>query len=62
MICDKCNGLGYITVREINSSASGSIGCRLCDRCYGKKELDWIENILGINIFEEKLKKNEFYR
>jgi hypothetical protein len=38
MVCDECNGTG------INKDNSW-----FCDKCKGKKELDWIENIIGVS-------------
>lgn len=45
MICTKCNGEGIIEDKIFN----------ICDKCFGDKEIDWIENIVG-----KKLKSNEF--
>ena len=33
MICSKCNG---------------NYSDKICTKCYGKKDLDWIENIVGV--------------
>lgn len=41
--CDKCDGKGYFPPYI----SSIEVGQKLCDKCWGEKELDWIENIVG---------------
>ena len=44
--CDKCEGKGFVWLdRDEFPFPSMS---RTCEKCYGKKELDWIENIVGV--------------
>ena len=43
MICDKCNGTGNI-LEDNNIDIYDK-----CNKCYGKKDLDWIENIVGVD-------------
>jgi hypothetical protein len=43
VICDKCNGDGY------DSDISPTSFFKLkCEKCQGKKKVDWISNITGI--------------
>ena len=41
MKCQRCNGTGIIIIEDI-----WKIRCTLC---LGKKELDWIEEIFGVD-------------
>lgn len=41
--CDKCNGDGYVYTYQGGDYKIKTI----CDKCWGEKFLDWIENILG---------------
>ena len=38
--CDKCNGNGIVLEKEFLGN--------ICPKCDGKKELDWVENIVGV--------------
>jgi DnaJ-class molecular chaperone len=40
MKCNRCNGVGYRFGREDFTGEP-------CDKCNGKGEVDWIENVLG---------------
>jgi len=42
MKCDKCNGTGCDPNFYPNKIPV------LCDKCLGKKELDWLESIFGV--------------
>jgi len=42
MICDKCNGKGYIGYHNKKDKSYDTV---TCTKCYGQKELDWLENI-----------------
>jgi RecJ-like exonuclease len=42
MKCNKCNGMGYIVLDDKSNT--------ICDFCWGKAELDWVENIIGCSI------------
>ena len=46
MICPTCEGLGYILIDlyHIGYSYKHKSTCNLC---WGKKEIDWVENIFG---------------
>ena len=47
MICDKCGGRGF--TKEGTPTTDGTIIQEMnCPKCRGKKELDWIENIIGV--------------
>jgi len=37
--CRKCNGKGYLIVKENTITR--------CSKCYGKRELDWVEVVVG---------------
>lgn len=41
VICSKCNGEGRIKHK-------GSRWSDICPKCWGKKKLDWIENVVGV--------------
>ena len=43
MKCPKCNGKHIIYLSKLSPSF------RLCMFCMGKEELDWIENIFGVD-------------
>lgn len=43
MKCPECNGLG-------KERTGISFYKNLCSFCYGKKELDWIEYVLGVDV------------
>jgi DnaJ-class molecular chaperone len=43
MKCDKCGGEGTIYKHNIYMN-------KPCDKCFGKKELDWVENIVGVDL------------
>ena len=38
MKCDRCNGIGTLSNKDITT---------VCPKCLGEKELDWVENIVG---------------
>jgi len=40
-LCDKCNGKGNIPTKNPDV-------VKVCPKCHGKKELDWIENVVGV--------------
>jgi len=50
MKCDKCNGTGlfktYQDFKDIDTGITW-LTTRMCLKCYGVGELDWIENIVG---------------
>jgi DnaJ-class molecular chaperone len=57
MKCQTCNGIGYWESED-------KMIKQLCPKCYGQKEVDWIEEVLGVDINlkykkerEENLKK-----
>ena len=43
MICDRCHGYGTIGFNESNQIA-------ICPKCLGLKNIDWLENIIGVDI------------
>ncbi len=46
--CSKCNGDGNKVGYE-KLSKGGYLHCYYtCTKCYGKKKLDWIEQIVGV--------------
>jgi len=49
MICDKCNGIGYWESPDKKIK-------QWCLKCKGEKELDWIEEIFGVDI-DQKLER-----
>ena len=46
MKCSKCNGTGKIKI------SSKKIKCYFCN---GKKEIDWVENIFGVDGFQSRI-------
>lgn len=40
-VCDKCNGKGNLPTKNPDV-------VKQCPKCYGKKKLDWIENVVGV--------------
>ena len=52
MKCPKCNSLGFI----IWTSSDGYKHKGICNFCWDKKELDWIEVIFGVD-FSYQLKQ-----
>jgi len=40
--CDKCDGKGHFQPYNMIVYQK-----QVCDKCWGEKELDWIENIVG---------------
>jgi hypothetical protein len=40
MICKKCNGRGYKWTNKKK--------IHICDNCNGRKELDWLEEVFGV--------------
>jgi len=49
MKCDNCNGIGYVIKTRINKKGRTKYSKNFCIKCKGNKELDWLENVLGIN-------------
>jgi len=47
MICDKCNGNGCILNEDKNEL---SYLYKVCSKCKGNGELDWLENVFGVQI------------
>lgn len=46
ILCDRCNGKGYYVYKEGWN--------HICPKCLGRKELDWLQNIIGV-------KSSDFY-
>lgn len=46
--CPKCNGKPYSNSTKIYNGITFT-NC-ICDFCYGKSELDFIENLFGVDI------------
>ena len=54
-ICKHCNGKGVLEKRiELEEIDNGRIWMttKMCIRCHGTGELDWIENITGKKILD----------
>lgn len=45
-ICNKCNGKGHLPTKNPDV-------VKMCPKCHGKKELDWIENVVGVTKTKE---------
>jgi hypothetical protein len=43
--CPKCLGAGEVLPTE------GHFGTDMCPRCLGKGKLDWIEMVMGVDIY-----------
>lgn len=43
--CDKCNGRGNIPTKNPDV-------VKQCSKCFGKKQLDWIENLVGVTKYK----------
>ena len=53
MKCTNCNGTGVTDKRvELNTTDTGVtwMTTKMCLRCHGTGEMDWIENIVGKQI------------
>jgi hypothetical protein len=58
--CSYCNGGGYINVDLINEERltkkdltiylDGKYKSIQCPKCWGKKRIDWIEQIIGFRV------------
>ena len=46
VLCDKCNGLGYL-LNEFRISKNNNKFHKVCPKCLGDGSFDWIENIVG---------------
>ena len=51
MKCNNCGGFGILLKESLHLQRRyGNPSIKLyCPKCKGKKEIDWIENILGVN-------------
>ena len=59
--CKKCDGFGFVKVVMME----GRKFFIICDRCYGRRQIDWVSAIFGINFddaftFIAELQKNLF--
>ena len=41
--CDECNGKGIVPESEFPN--------KVCQKCFGSKKLDWVENVVGVKRF-----------
>ena len=48
MKCEKCNGKQYV---EHNMKKRKDY-LVFCNHCYGKEDLDWLDNIIGVDYKE----------
>lgn len=42
MLCDKCNGTGFV------NSKDGPLQEEVCPKCRGQRKIDWVENVVGV--------------
>jgi hypothetical protein len=60
MKCDRCNGRGtqgeiYVDVIEVFVHGQfirvpGMTRSNICPKCFGKADIDWLENVIGVDI------------
>lgn len=48
MICDQCDGTG-LTTKSNDIPKNFWVIKQTCLKCHGKKEIDWIEDIFGVD-------------
>jgi hypothetical protein len=49
MICNKCNGRGTTPNNKYIVVPFLSVRFCCCTKCYGLGEIDWLENIIGVD-------------
>ena len=62
MVCDMCGGIGYYRHAD-------PYILQWCPKCHGKREVDWTEEILGVDyndvdaeLFREQIRTEEMFR